>query len=351
MPTPATPRAPHAPRPQLTAPVAVDSLGMAGPTPRQARGPHWRRVGHGLYVPTWTPDTGPNQRVLEASCRLPARGAVTGWAALSWLGASWHDGTRPDGSSRPVDIATGMVRCRPGHGVAVSQERLAPEDVTRVDGVRVTLAARSVLFEMRYASSLREAVVALDMAAIADLVTIQELAAWCERHAGWTGIPQARQAVVLADENSWSPAETRMRLAWMLDAGLPRPRCNVPVFDNRGRFVAVPDLLDEEAGLAVEYDGAVHLEAHRRRRDLARERALRSLGLECLTVVAGDAWDRRRLATTMLTSREQALTRASSLRLWTTDPPDAWYPSDTVALRALIPNGHRRAVLPPGSAA
>jgi hypothetical protein len=38
-------------------------------------------------------------------------------------------------------------------------------------------------------------------------------------------------------------------------AGLPRPEVNSPVFDLDGRFLGIPDLLDEEAGLGCEFDG------------------------------------------------------------------------------------------------
>ena len=50
-----------------------------------------------------------------------------------------------------------------------------------------------------------------------------------------------------------------MRLVWELDAGHPRPLCNVPLFDRHGRHLATPDLVDPGAGVVGEYDGAVHL--------------------------------------------------------------------------------------------
>ena len=47
----------------------------------------------------------------------------------------------------------------------------------------------------------------------------------------------------MAEENSWSPRETRMRGVWMQRAGLARPRCNAPVFTLEGRHVGTPDLI------------------------------------------------------------------------------------------------------------
>ena len=54
-----------------------------------------------------------------------------------------------------------------------------------------------------------------------------------------------------------------MMLIWMVDADLPRPLMNQPVFDLDGRHVATPDLLDVEAGLACEYNGSLHMNGNR----------------------------------------------------------------------------------------
>ena len=151
-----------------------------------------------------------------------------------------------------------------------------------VDGLPVTSDVRSVCFEMRYASSVRGAVQALDLAAYSTGVR-REVAAYAARHSGWIGIPQCRKAIPLANENSWSPRETWMRLTWVLDAGLPPPLTNRPVFDDQGRHIGTPDILDPEAGVVGEYDGRLHLEGTQRRRDREREEQFSSLGLEYFT--------------------------------------------------------------------
>jgi hypothetical protein len=128
-----------------------------------------------------------------------------------------------------------------------------------VDGLAVTIAARSVCDEARHADTLEDAVAAIDMAAYSDLVSLDEvwghnLTLWT-----WTGVPQSRKAIGLADENSWSPQESYMRCVWVRRAGLPRPLSNTPIFDRWGRHVATPDLLDPAAGVVGEYDGELHL--------------------------------------------------------------------------------------------
>lgn len=297
----------HPQRPHLTLPVRVDRLGVTGPSPNQARGRRWRRTRPARYVPASVDASRAEQRILEAAQVLVAGGAVTGWVALRWAGAEWFDGLDTRRVPQPVPLAIGFERDQhPVRGAGISRERLAVEDVVALDGVPVTQMPRSVLYAARYAPTDREAVVVVDMAVRAGLVGLGGLADHVGRLRGWTGVERARKAIELADANSWSPWETRLRLVWVLDAGLPRLLCNVPVFDRAGRHLATPDLLDPEAGLAIEYDGSVHLDGRRRARDLAREHTLRDAGLEYAAVVGADMADRRRLAERLVAARGRA---------------------------------------------
>ena len=132
----------------------------------------------------------------------------------------------------------------------------------------------------------------------------------------------------LADERSRSPAESRLRLVWVLDAALPPPLCNRPVFDLAGRHLGTPDLLDPEAGVVGEYDGAVHLSVRRRAMDAAREGRFRNAGLEYFEVLAPDMHDRDLVVERMLSARTRAL-ETRRIRNWTTDPPDDWQTEPT----------------------
>jgi len=237
----------HEARPGLVRPVRVDPRGLSGPTPDAARGRRYRRTSRGYYLPASVDGAVPEQRIVEASMVLPRFGGVTGWAALRWAGGGWFDGQLHGGrGTRPVTLGTGYSDVRDQPGIKISQERLGPSELLVLDGMSVTSHVRSVCFEMRYAAGLRAAVLALDMAAYSDLVSIEEAADYALLHSGWTGIPQCRAALGLSEENSWSPQETMMRLIWVLDAGLPAPLCNVPIFDRQGRHLGTPDLLDVE---------------------------------------------------------------------------------------------------------
>lgn len=333
----------HPNRPLLVSPVRIDPTGRTGPTRKQARGRHWRAAWHGWYVPAAVERT-PEQRIVEAAVLLrPRGGAVTGWAALRWLGAQWFTGsTVDDPAGSPVPLTPcGDIRKR--LGVTVCEEGLPPEDVMVVDGLPVTVPVRSVVFAMRYAPSEWDAVQVFDMAAYDDLVSHDEVAAYGglaprQGLSSWTGIPLFRKALRLGHENAWSPREVVMALVWEVVADLPRPLLNQPVFDLRGRHVATPDLLDVEAGVVGEYEGGQHLEGARRSSDVRREEALRDLGLECFTTRRGDAADPAAMARRMRSARRRALWQPPADRAWTIEYPLWWIPTVTVAQRrALTP--------------
>jgi hypothetical protein len=329
----------------LVVPVRTDPTGQSGPTAKQARGPRWRRTSRGLYVPSSVDGHDVEQRIVEAAAVLPTIGGVTGWAALRWCGAGWFSGLLGDGFTRaPVTLVTNCADIRPQTGIAVSAERMNPRDFRVIDGMCVTLSERSVLFEMRYAGTLEDAVVTADMAMQADLTSTVALRRYAGTLAGWTGIPLARRALDLVDENSWSPQETRMRLVWVLQAGLPTPLCNVPVFDLSGNHIGTPDLLEPISGVVGEYDGALHLEGRQRGVDVRREHAFRDAGLEFFSVVAADWQDRDGLTVRMRASYHRALRRGEERR-WTLDQPPWWAPTDTVARRLALSEAERSRLL------
>ncbi len=174
--------------------------------------------------------------------------------------------------------------------VSLTNEQLYPREIEDIDGIRCMVPVRALFDEVRRVAqrSLREAVVAADMASAAGVLTIDDFREYVAARTSWTGVPVAREAVALASDGSWSPQETRLRLVWVLDAGLALPMCNVPVYDLEGRLIGIPDLFDAEAGLAGEYAGSAHRDARRHRRDVEREADFRDHGIECVTVVEGE---------------------------------------------------------------
>lgn len=333
----------HPGHPAVVVPVRVDPDGVAGPTPHQARGPRWRRTSPGFYVPAHVSRDLPEQRIREAAQLIPGYGGVSGWAALRWQGGRWFGGLDQGGRHVRDVVVTTMIHARAHPGVQISEERLNPREVVVVDGLPLTIPARSVLFEARYAGRLSRAMQAIDMAAYDDLVSLAECHAYLPHLSGWIGVGRAREALAMADENSWSPQETDMRREWVLDAGLPRPLCNVPVFGLDGRLVGTPDLFDPEAGVVGEYDGGHHLDGAQRGRDLRREAAFRRVGLEYVAKVAADCADPAHYLQRLHDSYRRASYLPEARRLWTLERPPWWIPTDTVEQRrALTPHQRQR---------
>lgn len=305
-------------------PVRIDPTGRNGPTRGAANGPKWRRSSEGFYVPASVELTSP-QRIAEAVPLLPAGGAVTGWAALLPREVAFLDGLRPDGRTQlAVRLLVGPGagrRTRPG--VAFLQDRL--DEVHRVRGIPCTPTRRAVFDEMRAQESVREAVVVMDMVAAAEVMSIARMQVYVESRAGWNGVRQVRAALRLADERSASPPESRLRMVWLLDARLPVPLVNRPVFDRHsGHLLGYPDLLDEEAGLVVEYDGDDHRRARRHSSDVGREARFRGVDLEVTRVTSLDLLDRPALVNRLVEARSRAKFLPSSRRAWTLQRP-RWF--------------------------
>ena len=196
-----------------------------------------------------------------------------------------------------------------------------------------------------FVSEYRKAVIAADMAAYSDLVSADEAWTYALAHPGWTGVPQARKAALLIDENSWSPRETALRLVWIIDAQLPPPLTNRPIFDLEGNLVGTADLLDPVSGLLGEYDGPTHLSRAQRSRDVGRLERLRDHGLEPVVVLAPDMADRALVARRLHAGLERATRIPSARRTWTVVPPPWWRPTHTVTLRRALAAEDRRRLL------
>lgn len=262
----------------LVVPSRIDPTGLDGPTPRQAGGPRWRRTTPGRAVPSSTTPT-VEQWILEESQRLPPDGAVGGWAALRLHGAAYFDGE--DGAPvvlvvpRPGSLAPRRRTCvvRPTSG----WRRELRHGIACVDAVTALLDV------VHREPDVRRRVVAVDMALAAKVVTLEDLQAVSDRQ----GVRRLREALPLVDGRSASPPESWLRLVWVLDAGLPAPRSNWPLFDLDDYPLGRPDLVCEEIGVVAEYDGPAHADARRRRRDSERRDDYRAAGLEVVTIVGG----------------------------------------------------------------
>lgn len=319
----------------LVRPSRLDPTGLSGPTRGQAQGDRWRRTSHGWYVRAEVDGSRPEQRILEQAVRVDDRGAITGWAGMRWRGATYFDGTSGCGRDLlPVPILrrSGARAEREVHA-AISRGQLALSERELVHGIWCATVQRSLFDRMRFQPTCRVAVVDLDMAAAAGLISIGLFAVYVRLHPAWEGVPLVRDALPLASERSRSPQETRLRLVWVIDLDLDPPLVNRPVFDLRGNLLGIPDLLDPVAGVVGEYDGAAHKSGRRHREDVAREERFRGVGLEYFEVVGGDLQDRALVAKRISAARERARWLPAERRSWTITPPAWWREPETLDAR------------------
>ena len=326
----------------MVLPAHTDPRGVLGPTPGQARGAGWRRVAPGCYVPARVDPSVLDQRIVESLAGTTDGAAVTGWASLGWRRAPWFHGRAADGGLLDVPVAVDQVRgVRRRPGVELSEDWLFAADVEEVDGLPVTVPLRAVTYEACRARTLPAAVRTIDLACAADEVDLASLECYVSRLVGRPGVRLLRRAVAAADENVWSPQEVTMRLVWLAEVPC-RLAANQPVFDLRGRHLLTPDLLDEEAGVVGEYDGAVHLGEGPRRVDLDRAELCRDLGLEPVTMMSSARSDAASFRQRLRGAYRRAAARRDRPRTWTTQQPDWWVDTSTVSARRALTEEQRR---------
>ena len=141
-------------------------------------------------------------------------------------------------------------------------------------------------------------------------------------------MPTLRRALPLVDPRAASLGESRLRLLWVLDAGLPAPAVNAAVTTIDGRLLGIADLLDPDAGLVGEYDGAVHRDLWQHTRDDAREEWLESAGLVVVRATAVDlrAEHRARTVNRLRVAHARAVARDRAADRWTWQRSTRWTP-------------------------
>ncbi|GAA2100613.1 hypothetical protein GCM10009841_15490 [Microlunatus panaciterrae] len=311
-------------------PLSAAELVARGVTRSMRCGPKWRRTSRGFFLPSQLPDT-PTQRILAAVPLVPASGAITGWAAAFARGVDDLDGLDPcTMQPLPVLICLGRDVGR-GTAAAYCRDRLPDSDVAEVAGIRFTTALRAGMDCARSAPDLAEAVAVVDAMARQRVFGLGLLARYLGRHPGWRGIHQARRACELADPHARNGWESRLRVFYQVDLGLPRPLANAPLFDRRGNLLGIGDLVDPDAGLVLEFDGQDHRGRHRHRADNVREERLED---HHLVVIRVDSLDLRHhradLKARVLSGRRRGLARDRSRDRWTLRQPDWWLADEPI---------------------
>lgn len=180
--------------------------------------------------------------------RSRRRGVLAAFSASALHGSKWIDPGLP---AAIID-----TNRRPVAGVQVWEERVEPDEIAVVDGMRVTTPARTALdLARRYPTGI--AVAAVDALAQAVALKMADVELLVDRYRGRRGMRAARAALMLVDGGSQSPKETWLRLL-LTGAGFPRPRTQIAVCNEWGWAEAYLDMGWEDIKVAVEYDGDQH---------------------------------------------------------------------------------------------
>ena len=116
---------------------------------------------------------------------------------------------------------------RSSDGILFHAANVPPEHMTRLFGIRVTTAPRTVV-DLARTSPFMAAVVAADSALWADKTTKAELSGVCGTCSQWPGVRQARQVIAFSDRRAESALESCARVAFH-QLGLEPPELQVTI--------------------------------------------------------------------------------------------------------------------------
>ncbi len=319
-------------------PRTRQDLRTAGVARRAIAGSGFQRTARGHHRRT-DPDqpttSTPTQRIVDALPLIPDGGFIAGWAAAYVHGVNALDGLDHHTLAPlpvPIVLPPGLRRRDTATVTYRQSSRRARGELAH--DLPVTTVWRTIVDLTSHAPDLTEAVVAVDAFLAARLVTREILDRNIDGTPARRGVRQARKAIALARPGVPSTWETRLRIFAVTELGWTDLEPNRAVFDLTGQLLGVPDLLQVESALAIEYDGASwstgrrhgHRDREQHREDNAREERLERAGL---VVVRADKADlvqhRRALADRLRSAQADGLSRNRSRDHWTLDEPEPWF--------------------------
>jgi hypothetical protein len=211
----------------------------------------WRRVADGVYATNDAPAT-PEQRVLTGIL------AVGGDAVASHAAAAWLHGLV--GFREPsLDVTTSSSRR--AKGVHVHRSEIRPRDTETKRGIPRTRIGRTILDLAEILSPERLAAV-LDDALRRKLVRVPLVQRLVEERGrqGRRGV-RALARLLAERRGDYVPTESKLEdlfVALIVDAGLPAPRRQRELRDERGRIFAEVDFAYERERVAIWLDGVAY---------------------------------------------------------------------------------------------
>ncbi len=258
-----------APTPNLQA-MDVPFLGSAalrsGELTRNDLRTRFRPIFRDVYVGQ---DADITAAVKARAAWLSTRATLCGVSAAAVHGTKWLDPLAP----------AEVVRTNPypQKDMIVRRYQLTDDDVCLARSMRVTTPARTA-FDLGRRLPLEAGLQNLDALMNASLIKPADVEAVVQRHPGARGLRQLRQTLEFVDGGAESPYESLTRLL-LIQNGFPRPRTQIPVYDERGRLFARIDIGWPEYRVGVDFEGKHHwTEPRQRDWDVERYAKLAELG-------------------------------------------------------------------------
>lgn len=207
------------------------------------------------------------------------RGIVTGLAAAALHGSEWID--------HDTDIELIYNFPRSPRGIVTRNERIAPDEWTRLNGLPVTTPVRTAYDLGRFRADY-EALARLDALMRARPYSVDDVVGLTTRYRGARGVARLKAMLPFVDGGAESPRESWWRKL-VIDSGFPAPTTQIPVIDEDGTYLRRLDFGWEDYTVALEYDGDQHqsdrVQYLKDRRVLP---VLRRLGWHVIAVVKED---------------------------------------------------------------
>jgi very-short-patch-repair endonuclease len=264
---------------------STDDALRHGLTQRQlewaARTGRLHRLRSGIYCPeeTWAGADPRERAVLGARAVARARRTDTPYAFSHVSAAALLELPVPQALADPVWLTVPHGAARRGRALVQQVAQLSAEDVIDVDGLPCTAPARALADCLRHMPA-EEAVALCDAALRRGDVSEAELAAVLAR-CRWPRAAAATALLPLLDGRRESGLESRSAVV-MHRHGIPAPRSQVRILDQRGVVIARVDFAWLDEGVVGEADGLVKYGESTARsvaEEKQREARLQALGL------------------------------------------------------------------------
>jgi len=240
---------------------------------------HYRAIFPNVYV-CKSIELTLHQRAQAAWLWSHRSGVVMGLTAAALHGAKWVD------TDSPIELVA--PNARPPRGVRTHHLTLLTGEWVSFGELPVTTPLRTA-FDIGRRTPTRSTVARMDALLRATGIETEAVAAVAARHPGARGLRQLESVLALVDAGAQSPRESWLRLT-LIEAGLPRPRTQVPVHCPDSFTTYYLDMGWEELMVAVEYDGQHHrTDAGQYARDSRRREDLERLGWIVIRVLNSDA--------------------------------------------------------------